>query len=173
MLKYRGHVIPVKDSGSSSKAVAGGGGEGQGWSSSRVPYPYVSLSPDSPPLARETRHWHDWHSRHTRHVNICYAISFVTYDVSDLERFPIWPEVTLFFFWSRVRIFVFWLFSHIKFCFKPRRTSNGSCWVRFFDRMISSNKLFSANFFPGSEFPRFRYPGFRTWREWCHWAKCP
>ena len=58
-------------------------------------------------------------------VYMCHAISFMSYDVSDLERFPISQELMLFFL-SRVRIFVFWLFSCIKFCFKPRKTLNGS-----------------------------------------------
>ena len=64
----------------------------------------------------------------SRHVYMCHAISFMSYDVSDLERFPISQEVMLFFFFflSRVRIFVFWLFSCIKFCVKPRKTLNGS-----------------------------------------------
>ena len=32
------------------------------------------------------------------HVYMCHAISFMSYDVSDLERFPISQEVMLFFF---------------------------------------------------------------------------
>ena len=59
------------------------------------------------------------------HVYMCHAISFMSYDVSDLERFPISQEVMLFFL-SRVRIFVFWIFSCTKFCVKPRKTLNGS-----------------------------------------------
>ena len=34
--------------------------------------------------------WHSWH--------MCHAISFMTYDESDLERFQISQEVTLFFY---------------------------------------------------------------------------
>ena len=41
------------------------------------------------------------------HVYIYHAISFMSYDVSDLERFPISQEVMPFFFLSRARIFVF------------------------------------------------------------------
>ena len=33
----------------------------------------------------------------SRHVYMCHAISFMSYDVSDLERFPISQEVMLFF----------------------------------------------------------------------------
>ena len=40
-------------------------------------------------------------------VYMCHAISFMTYDVSDLERFPISSEVMLSIFLSQVRIFVF------------------------------------------------------------------
>lgn len=58
------------------------------------------------------RHWHDLHSRHTcTCVTPPHSWGLVTYDVTDLERFPISPEVMLFF-QSRVRIYVFWLFSH-------------------------------------------------------------
>ena len=32
------------------------------------------------------------------HVYMCHAISFMSYDVRDLERFPISQEVTMFFF---------------------------------------------------------------------------
>ena len=60
-----------------------------------------------------------------RDVYMCHAISFMSYDVSDSERFPISQEAMLFFL-LRERIFTFWLFSRIKFCFKPRRTLNGS-----------------------------------------------
>ena len=73
-------------------------------------------------LARQTRHWHDWHSWHTYRVYMCHAISFMSY-ISDLEKFPISQK---FFSLSRVQPFVFWHFSRIKFCFKPRRTLNGS-----------------------------------------------
>ena len=41
------------------------------------------------------------------HVYIYHAISFMSYDVSGLERFPISQEVMSFFFLSRARIFVF------------------------------------------------------------------
>ena len=44
--------------------------------------------------------------------------------VVTTSRLP--PPFFVVFFLSRVGIFVFWLFSHIKFCFKPRRTLNGS-----------------------------------------------
>ena len=40
-------------------------------------------------------------------VYMCHAISFMTYDVSDLERFPISSKVMLSIFLSQVRIFVF------------------------------------------------------------------
>ena len=42
-------------------------------------------------LARQTRHWHERLTQ-TTHVYMCHAISFMTYDVSDLERFPISQE---------------------------------------------------------------------------------
>ena len=127
----------MKDSGSSSK---GGGTGDRVVTTSRLPYPYVPLSPDSRPLARGTRHWHDWHSRHT-----CTCVM----PSHDLWLRDLWCKrlgkisnlngSNAVFFLSRVRIFVFWLFSHIKFCFKPRRTLNGSCWVRFFDWMINKS----------------------------------
>ena len=44
------------------------------------------------------------------HVYMCHAISFTSYDVSDLVKFPISQEVMLFcffFFLSRVWLFVF------------------------------------------------------------------
>ena len=74
-------------------------------------------------------------STHVPRVHVSYAISFMSYHVSDLEKFPVSQKVMLFFFYfifflllllSRVRPFVFWLFWRIKFCFKPRRTLNGS-----------------------------------------------
>ena len=75
---------------------------------------------------KQTRHWHDLHSRHTcTCVTPPHSWGHVTYDVTDLERFPISPEVMLFFL-SRVRIYVFWLFSHKNFDLGPRRTLNGS-----------------------------------------------
>ena len=49
------------------------------------------------------------------HMYMCHAISFMSYDLSDLEKFPISQEVKLFFFSFRVQIFVFWLFSRINF----------------------------------------------------------
>ena len=60
-----------------------------------------------------------------RDVYMCHAISFMSYDVSDSERFSISQEAMLFFL-PRLQIFVFWLFSRIKFCFKSRRTLNVS-----------------------------------------------
>ena len=45
-------------------------------------------------LVRQTRHWHEWHSRHTaRDVYMGHAISFMSFDVSDSQRFPISQEV--------------------------------------------------------------------------------
>ena len=49
------------------------------------------------------------------HLHMCHSISFMTYDVSNLERFPFSPEVMLFFFLSPVRIFVFQLFLRQNF----------------------------------------------------------
>ena len=107
--------------------------------------PSVPLSPfvsRLPPFSErdETLILHDSMTQST-HLYMCYAISFMTYDVSDLERFRVWPEVMPFFFFlSRLRIFDFWIFSNIKYCFKLRRTLNRRLWVRFFDWMISNNK---------------------------------
>ena len=77
----------VKDSGSSSKAVGGGGGDGTGLIilPPSVPlYPFVSrltpLSERDETLTRLTQ---------STHVYMCHVISFMTYGVSDLERFPI------------------------------------------------------------------------------------
>ena len=91
---------------------------------SRLPYLFVPLSHDPPPPCSETD---KTLTRLTQsiHVYMCHAISFMTYDVSDLERFPISMEVMLLFL-SWVWIFVFWIFSHLKFCFKPWRRLNGS-----------------------------------------------
>ena len=56
---------------------------------------------------KQTRHWHDLHSRHTcTCVTPPHSWGLVTYDVTDLERFPISPEVMLFFL-SLVRILTF------------------------------------------------------------------
>ena len=50
----------------------------------------------------------------------------MSYDVSDLERFPILQEVMLFFFYPEYE-FSFFDFSRVqKFCVKPRKTLNGS-----------------------------------------------
>ena len=59
------------------------------------------------------------------HVYMCHAISFMSYDVNDLERFPISQEVMLFFFIPSMN-FHFLTFLAYKFCFKPRKTLNGS-----------------------------------------------
>ena len=48
---------------------------------------------------------------------ICHAISFMSYDVSDLEMFPISQKVMPFFFIPS---------TNFRFCFKPRKTLNGS-----------------------------------------------
>ena len=128
----------VKDSGSSSK----GAGNETGWSQPPAFRTLVSFCLSTPSLQRERRETYRYITRLTQstHVYMCYAISFMTYDVSDLERFRVWPEVMPFFFLSRLRIFDFLIFSHIKYCFKLRRTLNRRLWVRFFDWMISNNK---------------------------------
>ena len=59
------------------------------------------------------------------HVYMCHAISFMSYDVNDLERFPISQEVMLFFFIPSMN-FHFLTFLAYKFCFKRRKTLNGS-----------------------------------------------
>ena len=102
------------------------GGENKVVITSRFPYPI--LLPPVPfcpfvswlPPFSETDETLTWLTG-SIHVYMCHA----TYDVSDLERFPVSPEVMLLFS-SQGRIFVFWIFSHIKFCFKHRRTLNGS-----------------------------------------------
>ena len=89
---------------------------------------------------------------------MCHAISFMSYDVSDWERFPISQEAMLFFL-PRERIFVFWLFSRIKFCFKPRRTLNGSQETllgSFLWLDVSSNKYRKLAFFNFSPASRHR-----------------
>ena len=73
----------VKDSGSSSKAV--GDGTGLIILPPSVPlYPFVSRLPPfserDETLTRLTQ---------STHVYMCHAVSFMTYGVSDLERFPI------------------------------------------------------------------------------------
>ena len=70
------------------------------------------------------------------HVYMCHAISFMSYDVNDLERFPISQEVMLFFL-SRVWIFIFWLFSHTNFALSvgKRWMEVKKRWVHFFDWM--------------------------------------
>ena len=95
------------------------------------------------------------------HVYMCHAISFM----SHLEKFPISQEVMLFFLILELRLFVFWLFSHIKFCFKPRRTLNGSQETllgSFLWLDVSSNKYWKLaflNFSPA--FPHRRDPASR------------
>ena len=129
----------VKDSGSSSK----GAGDETGWSQPPAFRTLVSFCLPTPSLQRERRETYRYITRLTQstHVYMCYAISFMTYDVSDLERFRVWPEVMPFFFFlSRLRIFDFWIFSNMKYFFKLRRTLNRRLWVRFFDWMISNNK---------------------------------
>ena len=59
------------------------------------------------------------------HLHMCHSISFMTYDVSNLERFPFSPEVLLFFFYPEYE-FLFSDFFWTKFCFKPQRMLNGS-----------------------------------------------
>ena len=60
--------------------VGRGGGGWTGWSQPPPPVPLCSfVSP--------------WTLTQLTHVYMCDAISFMTYDVSDLERFPISPEV--------------------------------------------------------------------------------
>ena len=128
----------VKDSGSSSK----GAGNEIGWSQPPAFRTLVSFCLPTPSLQRGRRETYRYITRLTQstHVYMCYAISFMTYDVSDLERFRVWPELMPFFSLSRLRIFDFWIFSNIKYCFKLRRTLNRRLWVRFFDWMISNNK---------------------------------
>ena len=75
----------VKDSGSSSKAV-GGGGEGDG--------PGLIILPPSVPFVSRLPPFSERDETLTRltqstHVYMCHAVSFMTYGVSDLERFPI------------------------------------------------------------------------------------
>ena len=62
---------------------------------SRLPYLFVPLSPDSRPLTRATDETLTRLTKST-HMYLCHAISFMKYHVSDLERFPILPEVILF-----------------------------------------------------------------------------
>ena len=62
---------------------------------------------------------------HLTCLYMCHAISFMSNDVSDLERFPISQEVMLFFIIPCTN-FRFWTFLAYKFCFKPRKTLNGS-----------------------------------------------
>ena len=59
------------------------------------------------------------------HVYMCHAISFMSYDVNDLERFPISQEVMLFFFIPSMNFHCLTFLAY-KFCFKPRKTLNGS-----------------------------------------------
>ena len=72
------------------------GGGGGGWADGTgliILPPSVPLCPivsRLPPFSEreETLTLHDSMTQST-HVYMCYAISFMTYDVSDLERFPI------------------------------------------------------------------------------------
>ena len=94
----------------------GWGGGGQGGHNLPPPIPFCPFVSPLPSLS-ET----DETLTQSTHVCMCYAISFMTYDVSDLERFSISPEVMPFFFRST------------KFCLKSRRTLNWGCWVHFFE----------------------------------------
>ena len=58
-------------------------------------------------------------------MHIYHAISFMSYDVSDLERFPISQEVMPFFFYPEHE-FSFFDFLVYKILLKPRKTLNGS-----------------------------------------------
>ena len=77
-------------------AVVKGGDRGQGGHNLPPPVPLCPFVSRLPPFSERD----ETLTRLTQstHVYMCYAISFVTYDVSDLERFPIWTEVMLFFF---------------------------------------------------------------------------
>ena len=88
-----------------------GGGE-RVVTTSRFPYPiFPPPIPFCPFLSRLSpfNETEETLTQSTR-LHMCHSISFMTYDVSNLERFPFSPEVLLFFFLSRVRIFVFRLF---------------------------------------------------------------
>ena len=69
-------------------------GWGQGGHNLPPSVPLCPIISWLPPFSErdETLILHDSMTEST-HLYICYAISFMTYDVSDLERFPIWPEV--------------------------------------------------------------------------------
>ena len=99
-----------------------------------------------------------------RDVYMCHAISFMSYDVSDSERFSISQEAMLVFL-PRQQIFVFWLLSRIKFCFKSRRTLNVSqeTWLgSFLSLDVSSNKYRKLAFFNFSL--SLRYPSHPLWK---------
>ena len=95
----------VKDSGSSSK----GAGDETGWSQPPAFRTLVSFCLPNPSLQRERRETYRYITRLTQstHVYMCYAISFMTYDVSDLERFRVWPEVIPFSFFIPIKNFRF------------------------------------------------------------------
>ena len=91
-----------------------------------------------------------------RDVYMCHAISFMSYDVRDSERFPILQEAMLFFL-SQQQIFVFCLLPRIKFC--SRRTLNVSQETllgSFLWLDVSSNKYWKLAFFNFSL--SLRYP---------------
>ena len=53
------------------------------------------------------------HTHTYTHVYMCHAISFMSYDVSHVEKFPISPEVMLSFFFYPEYEFWFFDFSRI------------------------------------------------------------
>ena len=169
MLKYRGHVIPArfqKEGPNFHKkekpwrilvAVVKrwrgkAGGKGQGWSSSRLPYPCVPLSPDSRPSARETRNLPVYYTTDTVYTRV-HVLCHLIHDLwcKRLGKVSSLTGSNAVFSLSRVRIFGFWLFSHIKFCFKPRRTLNGRCLGSFLwldDKQQQITKAYLFEFLP-------------------------
>ena len=115
-------------------------------------------------------------------VYMCHAISFMSYDVSDSERFPISQEAMLFFL-PQQQIFVFCLLSRIKFCFKSRRTLNVSQETllgSFLWLDVSSNKYWKLAFFnfslsgtpPALCSPGLPPPVPPPPLDWWNWIKC-
>ena len=103
------------------------GGRERVVTTSRFPYPiFPPPIPFCPFLSRLSpfNETEETLTQSTR-LHMCHSISFMTYDVSNLERFPFSPEVLLFFFYPEYE-FLFSDFFWTKFCFKPQRMLNGS-----------------------------------------------
>ena len=77
------------------------------------------------------------------HLHMCHSISFMPYDVPNLERFPFtWSNAVFFFIPSTNFCFLTFFANKILLSASEnvKWKSRNNCWVCFFDWMISSTK---------------------------------